>query len=130
MLRARGEVILAGGAINSPQLLQLSGIGLGAVEGLGIPVAAGNANVGDHLSDHQGVNYTWSMQVPTYNDELRPWRASCGRGCTRWRRRAAREVDQPWRRVLPDTGRHGPAQHAAVFPGVFYLIRARASGPC
>jgi choline dehydrogenase len=73
-LRARGEVILSGGAINSPQLLQLSGIGPGALlQGLGIPVLHENANVGDHLSDHQGINYTWSMKVPTYNDELRPW---------------------------------------------------------
>ncbi len=74
VLRARAEVILAGGAINSPQLLQLSGIGPGGLlQGLGIPVVRENANVGDHLSDHQGINYTWSMKVPTYNDELRPW---------------------------------------------------------
>ena len=74
VLRARGEVILSGGAINSPQLLQLSGIGPGALlSGLGIPVVRDNANVGDHLSDHQGINYTWAMKVPTYNDELRPW---------------------------------------------------------
>jgi choline dehydrogenase len=73
-LRARAEVILAGGAINSPQLLQLSGIGPGALlQSLGIPVLRDNANVGDHLSDHQGINYTWAMNVPTYNDVLRPW---------------------------------------------------------
>ncbi|WP_431300953.1 GMC family oxidoreductase [Tabrizicola sp. BL-A-41-H6] len=74
VLRAKAEVILAGGAINSPQLLQLSGVGPGALlQGLGIPVLRDNANVGDHLSDHQGINYTWAMTVPTYNDELRPW---------------------------------------------------------
>ncbi len=73
ILRARAEVILSGGAINSPQLLQLSGIGPGALlQSLGIPVVLDNPNVGDHLSDHQGLNYTWSMKVPTYNDELRP----------------------------------------------------------
>lgn len=73
-LRARAEVILAGGAINSPQLLHLSGIGPGAMlRDLGIPVVQDNPNVGDHLSDHQGINYTWAMKVPTYNDELRPW---------------------------------------------------------
>lgn len=73
-LRARAEVILSGGAINSPQLLQLSGIGPGALlSSLGLPVLVDNPNVGDHLSDHQGINYTWSMKVPTYNDELRPW---------------------------------------------------------
>ncbi|WP_309663183.1 GMC family oxidoreductase N-terminal domain-containing protein [Tabrizicola sp.] len=74
VLRAKAEVILSGGAINSPQLLQLSGVGPGALlQGLGIPVLRENANVGDHLSDHQGLNYTWSMNVPTYNDALRPW---------------------------------------------------------
>ena len=73
-LRARAEVILSGGAINSPQLLQLSGIGPGALlSGLGLPVVVDNANVGDHLNDHQGINYTWAMKVPTYNDILRPW---------------------------------------------------------
>ena len=74
VLRAGAEVILAGGAINSPQLLQLSGIGPGALlQGLGIGVVHDNPNVGDHLNDHQGVNYTYRMTVPTYNDELRPW---------------------------------------------------------
>ena len=73
-LRARAEVILAGGAVNSPQLLQLSGIGPGALlRGLGLPVVVDNANVGDHLNDHQGINYTFRMRVPTYNQELRPW---------------------------------------------------------
>ncbi len=74
VLRAKAEVILSGGAINSPQLLQLSGVGPAALlQGLGIPVLLDNPNVGDHLSDHQGINYTWRMKVPTYNDELRPW---------------------------------------------------------
>ncbi len=74
VLRCRAEVILSGGAINSPQLLQLSGIGPGALlQGLGIAVERDNPNVGDHLSDHQGINYTWEMNVATYNDLLRPW---------------------------------------------------------
>ena len=73
-VRARREVILAGGAVNSPQLLQLSGIGPGALlQGMGIPVVQDNANVGAHLNDHQGINYTWRMKVPTLNDALRPW---------------------------------------------------------
>ena len=80
-VRARGEVILSGGAINSPQLLQLSGIGPGAVlQAAGIAVVRDNPNVGDHLSDHQGLNYTWAMQVPTYNDALRPWWGKLGAG--------------------------------------------------
>ncbi len=71
--RAR-EVILAGGAINTPQLLMLSGIGPGAqLAALGLPVLVDNPNVGAHLADHQGINYTFRMKVPTYNDVLRPW---------------------------------------------------------
>ena len=73
-LRCGGEVILSGGAINSPQLLQLSGVGPAALlKSMGLPVVLDNANVGDHLNDHQGINYTWKMKVPTYNDMLRPW---------------------------------------------------------
>ncbi len=71
---ASREVIIAGGAINSPQLLQLSGIGPASLlKQHGIAVTAANENVGAHLSDHQGINYTWRMNVPTMNDILRPW---------------------------------------------------------
>ncbi|MDE2444848.1 MAG: GMC family oxidoreductase N-terminal domain-containing protein [Alphaproteobacteria bacterium] len=68
------EVILCGGAVNSPQLLQLSGIGPGShLQSLGIPVLAANENVGRNLQDHLGINYTYRMTVPTMNSELRPW---------------------------------------------------------
>ena len=51
-----GEVILAGGAINSPQLLMLSGIGPAADLGaLRIKVVADRAGVGQHLQDHLEV---------------------------------------------------------------------------
>jgi choline dehydrogenase len=68
------EVIVAGGAVNSPQLMQLSGVGPGThLQSLGIRLVMPNPNVGAHLSDHQGINYTWRMNVPTMNDVLRPW---------------------------------------------------------
>src|SRR4030095_5280720 len=45
--RAGREVILSAGSINSPQLLQLSGVGPSALlKGLGIPVVHGHENVG------------------------------------------------------------------------------------
>ncbi len=51
-----GEVILAGGAINSPQLLLLAGIGPAAdLEHLHIPVVADLPGVGQHLQDHLEV---------------------------------------------------------------------------
>ncbi len=69
-----GEVILSGGAVNTPQLLMLSGIGPGvALAEQGIGVVLEQPNVGAHLNDHQGINYTWRMNVPTMNDLLRPW---------------------------------------------------------
>ncbi|MEQ1520060.1 MAG: GMC family oxidoreductase N-terminal domain-containing protein [Aestuariivirga sp.] len=68
------EVVLAGGAINSAQLLQLSGIGPAKVlQAQGLAVLLENVNVGAHLQDHVGLNYTYRMKVPTLNDELRPW---------------------------------------------------------
>ena len=68
------EVVLAGGAINSAQLLQLSGIGPAKVlQAQGIEARLENPNVGAQLQDHVGLNYTYRMKVPTLNDELRPW---------------------------------------------------------
>lgn len=82
LLRARaGEVILAGGAINSPQILMLSGLGAGGdLQGQGIPVVLDQPNIGAHLCDHQGLNYTWRANVPTMNDLLRPWWGKLGVG--------------------------------------------------
>ncbi|MBN9552822.1 MAG: GMC family oxidoreductase N-terminal domain-containing protein [Alphaproteobacteria bacterium] len=72
--RAGREVILSGGSINSPQLLQLSGIGPSALlAGLGIPVVHANGNVGANLQDHVGINYTFKGKLPTLNQTLRPW---------------------------------------------------------
>ncbi len=48
-----GEVILAGGTVNSPQLLQLSGVGpADHLRGLGIEVVADRPQVGENLQDH------------------------------------------------------------------------------
>ncbi|MER8482955.1 GMC family oxidoreductase N-terminal domain-containing protein [Mesorhizobium sp. M1322] len=72
--RAGREVILSGGSINSPQLLQLSGVGPSALLGaLGIPVIHANENVGANLQDHVGINYTFKGRLPTLNQILRPW---------------------------------------------------------
>jgi choline dehydrogenase len=52
-VRARREVILSGGSYNSPQLLQLSGIGPAPLlQTLGIPVQHALAGVGEGLQDH------------------------------------------------------------------------------
>jgi choline dehydrogenase len=52
-VRARREVILSGGPINSPQLLKLSGVGPAAeLRSLGIDVVADRPGVGENLQDH------------------------------------------------------------------------------
>jgi choline dehydrogenase len=52
-VRARREVILCGGAINSPQLLKLSGVGPAAeLRSFGIDVIADRPGVGENLQDH------------------------------------------------------------------------------
>ena len=72
--RARREVIVCAGAVNSPQLLQLSGIGPAAHLGtLGLPVLLDNPSVGQHLQDHLCIDYLYRSRVATLNDELRPW---------------------------------------------------------
>lgn len=59
-LHARGAVILAGGAINSPQLLLLSGIGPGDdLRALGLPVTSDVPGVGRNLQDHLSVGISW-----------------------------------------------------------------------
>jgi choline dehydrogenase len=55
-VRAEREVLLCGGAINSPQLLQLSGIGPADLLGrLGIPVRQDLPGVGANLADHPDI---------------------------------------------------------------------------
>ena len=72
--RARREVILSTGSINSPQLLQLSGLGPGAaLQALGIDVLADMPAVGQHLQDHLCLDYTYRAKVPTLNQQLGPW---------------------------------------------------------
>jgi choline dehydrogenase len=72
-VRAACEVILCGGAINSPQVLQLSGIGDAALlESLGITPLVDAKAVGQNLQDHLAVSYFYKTSVPTLNDELAP----------------------------------------------------------
>ncbi len=59
-ITARREVILAAGAIGSPHILQLSGIGPGAVlAGAGVPVRYDLAGVGENLQDHLQVRFVY-----------------------------------------------------------------------
>jgi choline dehydrogenase len=60
-----GEVVLSGGAINTPQLLQLSGIGnAGELAALGIPVVADRPGVGENLQDHLEAYVQYASKQP------------------------------------------------------------------
>lgn len=73
VLRASREVVLSAGAIMSPHLLELSGIGDGArLGGFGIDTVHHNPAVGEHLSDHLQVRRTYQTTLPrTINDLMR-----------------------------------------------------------
>jgi len=63
--RASREVILAGGVINSPQLLMLSGIGdPEQLKAQGIAAAVPLKGVGKNLQDHMSVGVAWSRREP------------------------------------------------------------------
>jgi choline dehydrogenase len=71
---ARCEVILCGGVINSPQLLELSGIGdREHLESLGIEVQQHLPGVGENLQDHLTINVQQGLHgVTTFFEETRP----------------------------------------------------------
>ena len=72
-VRARVAVILSGGAINSPQLLQLSGIGpADLLKSHGIEVRVDAPGVGANLQDHYQIRSIYECARPlTVNDEVR-----------------------------------------------------------
>jgi choline dehydrogenase len=68
---ANREVLLCAGAVNSPQLLQLSGVGPAPLLAqFGIPIVLDNPAVGGNLQDHLAVSYYYEATQPTLNNEL------------------------------------------------------------
>jgi choline dehydrogenase len=68
---ANREVLVCAGAVNSPQLLQLSGIGPAAtLAAAGIAPLLDSPAVGGNLQDHLAVVYSFKATQPTLNDEL------------------------------------------------------------
>ena len=72
--RARREVLLCGGAVNSPQLLLLSGVGpAGHLREHGIEVLVDAAEVGDGLQDHPTCFVVWpTPTIPHPLEEATP----------------------------------------------------------
>ena len=71
---AAREVILCAGAIQSPQLLQLSGIGPAALlKKHGVELVHDLPGVGENLQDHLQIRLTFESTQPTTNDDLNSW---------------------------------------------------------
>ena len=75
LAKARCEVLLAAGAVNSPQLLELSGIGDGArLQQLGIDVVQNLRGVGENLQDHLQLRMAYRVSgVRTLNTAAAHW---------------------------------------------------------
>lgn len=78
---ARREVILSAGAINSPQILMLSGIGDGGeLQAKGITSTVHSPAVGKNMQDHLGLDHLYRSKVPTLNQKLYPWWGKLAQG--------------------------------------------------
>lgn len=119
-VNARREVVLCGGAFNTPQLLMLSGIGPAAhLRAHGIPLRVDLPGVGCNLQDRYEVAVTHRMR--------QPWGVLAGarfqRGDPLWQRWSESRTPAPlWRRWRrPDAGMYGSSGAAIA------LIRRSAS---
>ncbi len=110
---ARSEVILAAGALQSPQLLLLSGVGPGSqLAELGIPVAHDLPGVGENLQDHLQLRLLYKCSKPiTTNDDLASW----------WR---SLKMGVKWL-----TTRKGPLAMGINQGGLFTRVMAQSATP-
>jgi len=111
-IRADREVILSGGAINSPQLLQLSGIGAGDhLRQLGLQVVHELKGVGQNLSDHVAVSMRQLCTQPiSLKRELDPLRTAIS--LVRWA-----------------LFKNGPAAHPGIQAQAFVKTRPELEAP-
>lgn len=79
--RAAGEVLLSAGAINSPQILQLSGVGPGKLlQSHGIKLCQPLEQVGEGLQDHLAITHHFAAKEHTLNASLGHWRGRLSAG--------------------------------------------------
>jgi choline dehydrogenase len=70
-INCRGDIILSAGAVESPRLLELSGIGDGArLQALGIDTLAHSPLVGENLREHRYVAVDWKVKSGSSNSSL------------------------------------------------------------
>lgn len=80
---ARREVILSAGVVESPKLLELSGIGDAArLQGLGIPLVMHLPQVGEQLQDHLCASFYYKTRIPTLNQAFTSWQGMLKMGWT------------------------------------------------
>lgn len=106
--RATREVVLCAGALNTPKLLMLSGIGpQSQLEAHDVPVVARREEVGRNLQDHLAIRIVCKTKQPmTVNDDLRSW----------WRK--------AWIGARFLFLRQGPLTFASAHAGMFFKTRA------
>jgi choline dehydrogenase len=97
--RAGREVLLCGGAVNSPQLLLLSGVGpAGHLREHGIQVQVDAPTVGDGLQDHPPASWSGTrrpLPIPWKRPRPTTWRCGGGSGGGRWPPTAWRRAGSP-----------------------------------
>jgi len=110
--QARREVLVSAGAVNSPQLLELSGVGdAELLRRFDIPVVADAPAVGRALQDHLAVSYFYRSRVPTLNDQLAPW------------------YGKVWAALRYAADRRGPLAMSVNQAGAFLRSRAELGRP-
>lgn len=69
-------VVLSGGTLQSPVILQRSGIGPASLlEKLGVPIVADSPEVGENLQEHRALVFQWRLRdTPSQNQEFSGWR--------------------------------------------------------
>ena len=109
----RREVILSAGALQSPQLLQLSGIGPGALlQDLGIAPVRHSAGVGENFQDHLQARCVFRCkQKITFNDDM------------------ANPVRAAWAGLRYLLQRKGPLTVSAGYAGGFFRTDPRLATP-
>jgi choline dehydrogenase len=109
---ARGGVVLSAGAFNTPQLLQLSGIGPGPLlQRIGVPVQLNVPAVGRNLQDHLCYDHVYRATKPSLNEDLLPLGGRVRIGLSYL------------------FGRRGPLSMSLNQGGGFYRTRDDAPGP-
>ncbi|HWD60336.1 MAG TPA: GMC family oxidoreductase N-terminal domain-containing protein, partial [Stellaceae bacterium] len=111
--RARREVLLAGGSLQSPQLLQLSGVGPAALlREHGIDVVLALPGVGENLQDHIGCRVIYKVKkANTINEISRSW------------------LRQGWAGFQYLTAGRGPLMMGAAPIGLFARARETSASP-